>query len=314
MVLSTEGTVPFVVDGEEFQTWYRVYGKLTDSSLPPLIAIHGGPGLVSYYLTPLGDLAKKNELQPVIIYDQLGNGRSSHVPDKPVEFFTIKLYIDELENLIAKIGIKEYHLIGHSWGGPLAAELEVQRKPEGMKSIIFTNSLAEMSLASRSMRERVETLENKEEVLAAFAKGFADPEGYRKATLALHSRYALKYVKEDPLPDDLEIFDWVFGNEEKGIEGDITVSVKMEASRNWSMLQPENRIELIPGPVLVITATDDMIQGYASAPFLKAPHARKEPINFKQSSHLPFWEQREEYMSRVEEWLKEVNAKEQNPL
>lgn len=227
MVPSTEGTVPFTVNGEEFQTWYKVYGQLTDPSLPPLIAIHGGPGLVSNYLSPLRDIAEKNPLQPVILYDQLGNGKSSHMPDKPSEFFTVKLYVDELENLISKLGIKEYHLLGHSWGGPLGAEFEVERRPPGLKSLILSNSLAEMRLASQSMGERIASLVNAEEVLAAFEKGFEDPEGLKKAYESLHGSYALKYFKERPLPDDIDALASIFGNEEKGIKGDNTVNIKM---------------------------------------------------------------------------------------
>ena len=227
MAPPTEGTTTFIADGEEFQTYYRIFGKLMESSSPPLIAVHGGPGLVCYYLTPLGDLSEKNESRPVIIYDQLGNGRSSHVPDKPSEFFTVKLYVDELENLISKLRIKEYHLLGHSWGGVLATELEVQRRPSGLKSIILTNSLAEMRLSSQSMRERVGPLDNAAEVFEGFKKGFEDKEAFKKAVEALHGRYALKYFTERPLLDDLDTFDWIWGNEDKGIKGGTTVSEKM---------------------------------------------------------------------------------------
>jgi proline-specific peptidase len=227
MVLSTESTVSFAVNGETFVTSYKLFGNLTESSLPPLIAVHGGPGLVGCYLSPLADLAEKNELQPVIIYDQLGNGKSSHVEDKPTEFFTVRLYIDELENLISKLGIKGYHLLGHSWGGALCSELEVQKHPSGLKSIILTNSLAEMRLADQSMGERIATLDNLEEVLEGFTKGFEDPKAFRKSVEALHGRYVMKYIQEQPLPDDLATFDWVWGNEEKGIKGDKTVTVKM---------------------------------------------------------------------------------------
>lgn len=194
MTSVAEGTVPFVVDGEEFHTYYKPYGTLCDSSLPPLIAIHGGPGLVSYYLSPLSDLASANEKQLVILYDQLGNGKSSRLRDKPTEFFTVKLYIDELANLIEKLGVKEYHLLGHSWGGPLAAKFEIERQPAGLKSVILTNSLSEMRLADKSFAERIATLDNLEEVVRGFEKGFEDPKAMRKSFEALRGRYAAWYL------------------------------------------------------------------------------------------------------------------------
>lgn len=228
MVSVTEGTIPFLVDGEEFQTYYKVYGTLSDASLPPLIGIHGGPGLVSYYLSPLSDLASANAKQPVILYDQVGNGKSSRLREKPTEFFTVKLYVDELANLVEKLGVKEYHLLGHSWGGALAAEFEVERHPHGLKSLILTNSLTEMRLADKSFGERIATLGNLEEVMVGFQKGFEDPKAMRKSFEALHGRYAARYVPEEEVGNaDLATHDWVFGNEERGIEGDNTVSVKM---------------------------------------------------------------------------------------
>ncbi|TEB18525.1 alpha/beta-hydrolase [Coprinellus micaceus] len=261
MVLSTESTVSFAVNGETFVTSYKLFGNLTESSLPPLIAVHGGPGL-------------KNELQPVIIYDQLGNGNQP-------SFFTVKLYIDELENLISKLGIKGYHLLGHSWGGALCSELEVQKHPSGLKSIILTNSLAEMRLADQSMGERIATLDNLEEA-------------FRKSVEALHGRYVMKYIQEQPLPDDLATFDWVWGNEEKGIKGDKTVTVKMIESKTWSIT---DRIHLIRVP------------SYASEPFFWGLKNVKW-VNMEKSSHLPFWEEREKYMVIVGKWLQGVNFQE----
>jgi len=37
-----EGTIPFMVDGEIHQTWYRVFGDLASSKSVPLVVIHGG--------------------------------------------------------------------------------------------------------------------------------------------------------------------------------------------------------------------------------------------------------------------------------
>lgn len=36
-----EGFVPYVIDGEEHKTYYKLFGTITDESRP-LIALHGG--------------------------------------------------------------------------------------------------------------------------------------------------------------------------------------------------------------------------------------------------------------------------------
>lgn len=43
-VLVQEGKVPFIVEGEFYETWYKVYGKLapSDPESFPLVVLHGG--------------------------------------------------------------------------------------------------------------------------------------------------------------------------------------------------------------------------------------------------------------------------------
>ena len=37
----TEGFIPYVVDGEELKTYYKLFGTIAEGSRP-LIALHGG--------------------------------------------------------------------------------------------------------------------------------------------------------------------------------------------------------------------------------------------------------------------------------
>ena len=37
----TEGFIPYVVDGEEYKTYYKLFGAIAEDSRP-LIALHGG--------------------------------------------------------------------------------------------------------------------------------------------------------------------------------------------------------------------------------------------------------------------------------
>ena len=109
-----EGTIPF----EGSETWYRITGSLEDGV--PLIALHGGPGATHEYLLSLTDLAGD---RAVVHYDQVGNGRSTHYPDRGAEFWTVELFVRELHNLVDALGIRGgHHVLGQSWGGFLAQE------------------------------------------------------------------------------------------------------------------------------------------------------------------------------------------------
>src|SRR5262249_59616322 len=112
-----EGTVAF----EEGETWYRVTGELRSGDVAaPLVVLHGGPGATHDYLLSLADLA---EDRAVVHYDQLGNGRSTHYPDRGADFWTVDLFVRELQNLIGALGIADrHHVLGQSCGGFLPQE------------------------------------------------------------------------------------------------------------------------------------------------------------------------------------------------
>ena len=93
----TTGEIDFTVpsSGQTTKTWYKVYGDLSNRKHRPLVVLHGGPGLVHNYMLSLSDLWTKNEI-PVIFYDQIGGGMSTHLPEKKgdVEFWSVHLLAD----------------------------------------------------------------------------------------------------------------------------------------------------------------------------------------------------------------------------
>ncbi|KAF7959163.1 hypothetical protein EAE96_002678 [Botrytis aclada] len=145
----TEGVAEFIVPGisKPCQTWYKVFGDLTTSQTP-LIVLHGGPGACHEYLLPLEDLAP---CIPLIFYDQIGNGLSTHLPEKAGDeaFWSVKLFQDELDNLINHLGLKDRFIdvCGHSWGGMLAASWASDpTRSENLRRLVIVSSLASMEV------------------------------------------------------------------------------------------------------------------------------------------------------------------------
>src|SRR5438105_3994423 len=105
MATETEGTIDF----REFRTWYRVTGTLDPRGpLAPIVLLHGGPGATHDYLDAMRGLAAGG--RAVVQYDQLGNGRSTHLRDREAGFWTVELFRDELDNLLAGLGVGDrYH-------------------------------------------------------------------------------------------------------------------------------------------------------------------------------------------------------------
>ena len=191
--------IDFAVGGETFQTWYRVLGDLR-GGVRPLVLIHGGPGIPHDYLTNHDELYKAHSI-PLIWYDQLGCGSSTHLAEKPEEFWRPELFMDELENLIAKLGIADdFDVLGHSWGGQLASQWASVRHPAGLKRLVIVGSPASIPLGDQALAIRLEGLP--EEMKAVIRKHLKagtveDPE-YKDAVKEYFARHICRL---DPWPE-----------------------------------------------------------------------------------------------------------------
>jgi pimeloyl-ACP methyl ester carboxylesterase len=130
-----EGTIPFIREGEAFETYYKIFGDLNTSTTIPIVVVHGGPGLSHDYLLPISDLSAHT---PVIFYDQIGNARSSRLKHK------------EFENLVKHFELHTYDFLGHSWGAMMGCELLIRRNPTGLRR--FVNSMATPTRSSAELR------------------------------------------------------------------------------------------------------------------------------------------------------------------
>lgn len=145
----TEGRAPFTPAGfdKPGETWYQVHGDLNKSSTGrPLLVVHGGPGATHIYLTPLEHLHTKYGVT-VVFYDQFGCGNSTRAREKRLDtsFWTPQLFMDEIENLRTHLGIGDFDLLGHSWGGMLGAQYALTQPPH-LKRLVISNSPCSMQL------------------------------------------------------------------------------------------------------------------------------------------------------------------------
>lgn len=196
------GFAPFLYGNETFQTYYQTFG-LRDSSKTPLIALHGGPGLSHDYLQVLSDLSNS---RPIILYDQIGNARSSHLKEKPASFWTIELFARQLESVISYFHLESYDVLGHSWGGILASEFAVTQ-PKGLGKLVLSNSPPSSELWGKSQTELISTFP--QSVQQALANGYADP-NFKAASLEYFHAHGCTL---DPWPRGLNVsFEYTFSD------------------------------------------------------------------------------------------------------
>ncbi|KXN87293.1 L-amino acid amidase [Leucoagaricus sp. SymC.cos] len=303
-ISTTEGTMTRDVPnaGKPCETWYRIYGDLK-SGVRPLVVLHGGPGVASEYVSVFSDLTIHNSI-PIVIYDQLGCGRSTHLPDKrgDTDFWSEQLFLDELKALLEHLGIyNDYDLAGHSWGGMLGSR-HAARQPGGLKHLVIASSPTSMDLwikAQDVLRKRLP-----QDVQDALDKnerdGTTDSKEYHDAVGVFYSQFLCRL---NPMPELLQqSFGW--------LEKDPTVYFTMNGPsefyvtgnlKEWSMLEEAHKISV---PTLLTNGWNDEAQDSCVYPFFKLiPRVRW--VQFAESSHTAHFEEREKFFKIVGSFLTE---------
>lgn len=181
MLIPKEGKIPYA----GFETWYTAVGR---EGRPPLITLHGGPGAGHGYMRVLDPLS---DVRQVLYYDQLGCGNSP--ADSDPGRWTVELFADELANLIDRLGIGSYHILGQSWGGMLGICF-AGRQPEGLKSLILADSpvsVPEWNAESRRLAEELPT-PYRETLLYAIEHGEDDSPEFQAAMGAFMKKHFIR--------------------------------------------------------------------------------------------------------------------------
>ncbi|SDZ03175.1 proline iminopeptidase-family hydrolase [Pseudomonas salomonii] len=288
-------------DFRGYRTWFRVTGDLKSGRLPLIIA-HGGPGCTHDYVDSFKDLADTG--RAVVHYDQLGNGRSTHLRDAPADFWNVELFLAELNNLIEHLHVSEYALLGQSWGGMLGAEHAV-RQPAGLKALIIANSPASMDLWRAAANELRQALpaEVQATLLRHEAAGTTDSAEYHAASQVYYARHVCRLQPEPAevlrtnaaIEDDPTVYHTMNGPTEFHVIGSL---------RHWSIIEHLPRIQV---PTLLISGRFDEATPATVQPFADGIRDVRWQI-FEQSSHMPHVEEREACMACVEGFLAHVES------
>lgn len=299
---TTEGSAEF----RGHQTWFRVTGDLAATRAAgkvPLVIAHGGPGATHDYTLRMARLAEPEAGgRAVVHYDQLGCGRSTHLPQEGAEFWTVQLFLDELDNLLAHLGIADsYSLLGQSWGGMLGAEHAI-RSPAGLRTLVIADSPASMELwVSEANRLRdLLPAEVQATLLRHEAARTTDSAEYREAEEVFYARHVCRVVPNPPevafsfasIDEDPTVYHTMNGPSEFHVVGTL---------RSWSVV---DRVQDIAVPTLLVNGGHDEATPATMQPFADAiPDVRW--TTFQDSSHMPHVEEEEAFLRVVGGFLAE---------
>lgn len=120
----------------KFNVWTK---RIGNNPKIKLLLLNGGPGATHEYFECMESFLPLEGIE-FIYYDQLGTGNSDN-PNDPA-FWDLSRYVEEVEQVrqALKLDKDNFYLLGHSWGGILAAQYALKYQ-KNLKGLIISNMM-----------------------------------------------------------------------------------------------------------------------------------------------------------------------------
>jgi proline iminopeptidase len=276
------------------RVWYRVAG----SDGVPLLCLHGGPGFTHDSLSTLHGLGSD---RPVVLYDQLGSGKSDRPGD--ASLYRLERYVEEVDKVRQAVAPGPFHLFGHSWGGALALAYAFTA-PEGLRSLILASPLVSTDRwLEDAARLRADLPDDVQEVLRRHEEaGFTGCPEYVTATAVFYRRHLCRL---DPWPEELER---AFAEMGADVYEMMWGPTEFHSTGTLRTLDLAPRLGELNVPVLFTCGRHDEARPETVASFSeRVPGA--ELVVFEESAHCAPLEETERYLGVVRDFLGRIDRR-----
>lgn len=294
--MKTIKTESYVEVEDGYKVWTQSIGGGAPYERPPLLVLHGGPGMGHDYLDNLEALA--SDRQKIVFYDQLGCGRSD-APDDPNRW-KFPRFIAEIESVRKSLGLDKVVIYGQSWGGMLAIEYFLTQ-PKGVIGGILSNALSSAPEFSDEIQRLVSALTlKKSSTLEQAAQGEVDQASHDQEIL--FNFYSQHVLRLQPFPKHIlekmvatnQVYEVMWGKNEFTVTGNL---------KDWDRSKELSAIKL---PIQIISGEFDestpkvnevLHRGLIDSTWVMMPGC----------SHLPNFENPNEYFAIIQNFLDRLN-------
>ncbi|HLG34921.1 MAG TPA: proline iminopeptidase-family hydrolase [Bacteroidia bacterium] len=286
----------------KFNIWTKRFGN---NPKIKLLLLNGGPGATHEYFECFENFLPAEGIE-FIYYDQLGCGNSGNPND--TSLWDLPRFVEEVDQVRIVLGLNKdnFYLLGHSWGGILAAEYALKYH-DNMKALIISNMMmsaadykkyADEVLAGTMPKEVLDTIRMIE------AKG--DYENPKYMELLMPNFYA-QHICRIPMEQWPEPMMRSFGKMNQSLY--VTMQGPSEFGISGKLLNWDRKNDLknLSVPVLVIGAKHDTMdpehmrmvsESVKNGSFLYCPDG----------SHMCMYDDQKVYMSGLIKFLKGVDT------
>ena len=128
--------IPIQTPKGTFKIWTKQFGN---NPTVKVLLLNGGPGATHEYFECMESFFPAENIE-FIYYDQLGCGLSDNPND--TSLWDLARYVEEVEQVRTALHLTKdnFYLLGHSWGGILAAEYAFKYQ-NNLKGLIISNMM-----------------------------------------------------------------------------------------------------------------------------------------------------------------------------
>ena len=260
--------------------------------LPPLMVLHGGPGLDHHefaeYLDPLTAQVR------LVLLDLRAQGESDR--DAPEATWTLEHMAADVDAAARALGAGRYAVLGHSYGALVALQQAVSWPGAAAASVVCCGVPSSRYLDDIPARlDTFEPLHLREQVRASWAR---EAEVRTEADFARLMEEQLPWHFADP--QDPRIPEYA-----RRSAGRYAPDVLRKfAAAGYGGIEVEAELERVRNPLLVLAGRHDRTCPPQASRAIAGGVPGAQLHVFERSGHLPFVEQPEEFVSVVGEFLR----------
>ncbi|MBK7810457.1 MAG: proline iminopeptidase-family hydrolase [Saprospiraceae bacterium] len=299
--IKTAGIQLITLDDGKNKVWTK---RIGNNPKIKVLLLHGGPGTTHEYWECMESFFPQEGIE-FYYYDQLGSAYSDQPED--TSLWNLPRFVEELEQVRKALGLNQdnFYLLGHSWGGILAAQYALKYQDK-MKGLIISNMMMSCpdygkyadEVLSKQMDPDVLS-----EIKAIETKGdFANPRYMELLMPNFYSQHICRIPMES-WPDPINrafaklnssIYVMMQGPSEFGIKGKLI---------NWDI---KSELPKIKVPTLVIGATHDTMDP-EHMKWVSTQVQKGRYLHCPNGSHMCMWDDQEHYFPGLISFLKDVD-------
>jgi proline iminopeptidase len=294
--VKTGGIRLIPIDGGKYSVWTKKVG----SGRIKMLTLHGGPGFTHEYFECFEDFLPQHGIE-FYYYDQLGSAYSDQPDD--VSLWKIDRFREEVEQVRAALGLENFYLLGHSWGGMLGIEYLLKHQ-EHVKGFVLSSMTASIpSYMAYAAKLRAELPADVLAILDKYEKK-ADYQAPEYQETMLKQMYARHVCRLDPWPDPVarsfkhfndKVYNTMQGPNEFVITGNF---------KDWDRWKDLPSIHV---PTLIISGRyDEMNPDDMKREGKLIPNSRV--VLCEKGSHLSMWDDQEAYFRALLGWIRDVES------